>query len=234
MQTIEVQQGSNAWFEARAGAATASMFSTIRDLYKVGANKGGYKAATLDYAFRLAAERVAGEPLQDEQFESYAMRRGHELEPEARSLHALVIQTDIERVGIALTDDGHFGASADGFIGPDGGAEYKCLVSAERLRAILFGGDLSEFKDQIQGCMWITGRTWWDFVLYCPSLRIVGLDIHIVRMQRDDDYIEALESDMLTFDQHVQAYEAQIRKQGKKSKRPGPPASGAEGAFEEA
>ena len=50
----------------------------------VGEFSDGAKA----YAFRLAIERISGEPL-DEGFETYAMRRGRELEPAARLEHEL-------------------------------------------------------------------------------------------------------------------------------------------------
>ncbi|WP_206208249.1 hypothetical protein [Xanthomonas oryzae] len=45
---------------------------------------GDYSDEAKSYAFRLAIERISGEPL-DEGFETFAMRRGHELEPYARA-----------------------------------------------------------------------------------------------------------------------------------------------------
>ena len=209
MKVYEIEQGSPEWHKLRAGAITASMFSTIRDVYKTGKDKGGYKSAALDYAFRLAVERISGTPL-DDGFETYQMRRGHELEPDARRWHAFRTGLEIQKAGFVATEDGKFGASADGLIGDDGGSEYKCLVSPERLRKILFDGDLSEFDDQMQGGLWLTGRTWWHFVLYCPALEPCGREGHIVEVKRDDDYIESMEADLIAFDAKVEEYRQAI------------------------
>lgn len=210
MIVCKVEQGTEEWHRQRAGAITASMYSEVRKRLKSGANKGDYTAAAHDYAFRLAVERISGEPL-DGGFETWAMRRGNELEPEARLAHEEKIDQFIEQTGLVLTDDRKFGASADGLIGEDGGSEYKCLVSPERLRTILLADNLDEFKDQIQGCMWLTGRKWWHFVLYCPALENIGKALTIRPMERDDDYIEALESDLIKFDGLVEEYRQQLQ-----------------------
>lgn len=207
---IECEQGSAEWHKARAGSITASMASTIRDTYKSGKNKGEYKAAARDYAFRLAIERLSGEPL-DEGFSTYQMKRGNLLEPEARLAHEARIEMLIEHAGFVVTEDGKFGASADGLINDDGGSEYKCLVAPERIRSILFDGDLSEFQDQIQMCLWLTGRKWWHFCLYCPALAMAGKELTLIEVQRDDDYIAAMEQDLIAFDRLVCEYVERIR-----------------------
>src|ERR1051326_347485 len=45
-----------------------------------GEKVGDWSDAAKDYAFRLAIERISGKPL-DEGFETWSMKRGHELEP---------------------------------------------------------------------------------------------------------------------------------------------------------
>lgn len=209
MILVEAPQGSPEWHSARAGAVTASMFKAVRERLKSGSNKGDYTKAAKDYAFRLAIERISWQPL-DEGFETWSMRRGRELEPAAREAHAEKIGKPIQQTGLVLTDDERFGASADGLIDEDGGAEYKCLVSPERLREIIIDKDLSDFRDQVQGCLWLTGRKWWNFVLYCPALAPAGKDLIIHEQTRDDDYIEAMERDLLAFDKLVMEYKAGI------------------------
>lgn len=207
---IDCEQGSPEWHEERAGLITASMVSTIRDTYKSGKNKGDYKAAALNYAFRLACERISGQPL-DEGFQTYQMKRGNELEPEARARHEFEIGATVEPAGMVKTTDGKFGASADGLIGQDGGAEYKCLVSPERIRSIIIDGDLSEFTDQVQMCLWLSGRQWWHFCLYCPALEPAGKDLILYEVKRDDDYIAQMEAELLAFDKLVCEYVDKIK-----------------------
>lgn len=203
-------QGSDEWHAARAGVITASMFVTCRQKLKSGPNKGGFTAEAQAYAFRLAVERISGKPL-DEGFETWAMRRGHEMEPAARFEHEMEIGVVVQPAGFVTTDDNLFGASADGLIGDDGGAEYKCLVDPSRLSRVLLTGDISEFIDQVQGGMWITGRKWWDFCLYCPALESIGLQLWHRRVERDDNYIDQMEMELIEFERLVSSNEAALR-----------------------
>jgi len=176
-----------------------------------GEKVGEFSDAAKDYAFRLAVERISGEPLDEGGFSTFAMRRGQEMEPEARDAHSFERGLVIQPAGFVTTDDGKFGASADGLIGSDGGSEYKCLIDPSRIRDILIDGKIDEFKDQVQGGMWLTGRTWWHFCLYCPALASVGKALTIFEVERDDDYIAALEADLLEFDALVDQYVERLR-----------------------
>ena len=203
-------QGSPEWFADRAGAITGSMFGTVMDKYKTGKQKGQWKAAAHDYAFRLAIERISGEALQDDQFQTYAMRRGHELEPEAREAHEFAYGLKVEPCGFIKTDDGKFGVSADGLIGKDGGSEYKCFLAPEKLRPILIDGDIGDVIWQVQGGMWLTGRKWWHFALYAPALAACGKALKVVPFERDEEIIAELESELIAFDRLVESYREQL------------------------
>ena len=206
MKISTAEQGSIEWKKARAGVITASMFHTATQKLKVGAKKGELTEAAHDYAFRLAIERISGEPI-DESFETWAMTRGRELEAEARSAHEWHAGVVVDPCGFACTDDGLFGASADGLIGNDGGAEYKCLVSPTKLRKALMLNDTSEFMFQVQGGMWITGRSWWDFCIYTPFLESIGKELTRWRIKRDDEFIKQMELDLIEFSKLVDKYE---------------------------
>lgn len=212
MRIIECEQGSEAWHQARSGVITASMFRVARERLKSGKNAGDFTEAAKNYAFRVAVERIAGKPL-DEGFETWQMKRGHELEPDARAAHEGVSGEVVFRAGFVVTDCGRFGASADGLIGDDAGSEYKCLVSPEGLRDVLLDDDISKYIDQIQGCMWITGRRRWHYAMYCPALASIGKELYWRVIERDDDHIEAMESDLIEFMRLVDRYEFTLRKQ---------------------
>lgn len=166
--------------------------------------------AALNYAFSLAIERISGIPL-DNGFETWHMKRGHELEPEARMEHEMQTGLIIQRAGFVTTDDGAFGASADGLIGEDGGSEYKCFLAPEKLRAFHIDNDASGIMDQVMGCMWITGRKFWHVGMYCPALEPVGKQLWWREFQRDEEYIEKLEADLWQFKLLVDEYEAKLR-----------------------
>lgn len=203
-------QGSPDWHTARAGCITASNFKLARQRLKTGPNKGDFTEAAKDYAFRVAIERISGSAL-DEGFETWQMKRGHELEPEARRAHEAMTGVLVEEVGFVTTEDRLFGASADGFIDDDGGAEYKCFVAPDKLRSILLSGDTSDVIDQCDGGMWITGRKYWDFCLYCPALEPIGRALTIHRIERDDNRIEALEKELMQFAALVADFERVLR-----------------------
>lgn len=210
MIIVNCNQGSPEWHAARAGVITASMFEAARGKLKSGASKGQPTSAALDYAFKLAVERISGTPL-DGGFETWQMRRGHELEPDARMEHEIQTGLIVTQVGLVKTDDGVFGASADGFIGDDGGSEYKCFLAPEKLRSFHIDNDASGIMDQVQGCMWITGRKWWHIGMYCPALISVGRQLWWQEFKRDDDYIEELEADLWQFKLLVDDYEKKLR-----------------------
>jgi hypothetical protein len=171
---------------------------------------GDWSEASKTYAFRLAIERISGEALQDDKFETYAMRRGHELEPEARAAHEK-LGIMVRRAGFVTSDCGRFGASVDGLIHPRSAAEYKCLVSPDVLRQVLLANDLSEFTDQMQGGHWVCGTETFHYGLYCPALKAVGQEFTLRIVPRDDAYILALARDLEAFDELVGNYEQQLR-----------------------
>lgn len=171
---------------------------------------GDFTQSAYDYAFKLAIERIAGKSIEDG-FQNAYMRRGNELEPEARMLHEQRIMMPVDQIGFVTTDCGRFGASADGFIGDDGGAEYKCFLAPEKVRSFWVDYDPFMVMDQVQGGMWITGRQYWDIGMYCPELEPAGKELWLKRVYRDDNYIESLEEDLFRFEKVVTDYEKKLR-----------------------
>lgn len=200
-------QGSEEWHKARSGVLTASMFKIARTKLK----NGDWSAAARDYAVKTAVERISGYPM-DEGFETYAMRRGREMEPEARDHLALHLGKDINECGFVTTDCRRFGASADGLIDDDMGVEIKCVISPERIRSTLLDNDVSAYMDQIQGGMWITGRNVWHVGIYTPILEGVNKAITVWTVDRDEDYIARLVHDLLRFDDLVSEYQFKLEK----------------------
>lgn len=210
MITYNVQQGTPDWHKVRAGVITASNFGLRKRL-----KNGSWSAAAQNYAFRLAVERISGEPLDDPQFVPWQASRGSALEAEARLVHEDKAGVRVVQAGLATTDCGRFGASVDGFI-PEiqGGAEYKCFLAPEKLRGIILEKDLSDVMDQIQGGMWVTERSVWHFGLYCPALNKAGCGFTLRTIERDDYYIKAMEDDLKALDDLVEGYREQLVEAG--------------------
>jgi len=213
---IECEQGSEEWLAARAGAITASRFSSARSRMKV--NRGMRKVGDMtqeaeSYAQLLAIERIAGKPL-DDTYVTWAMKRGKELEPIARALYEEHTGVIIETSGLVLTDDRLFGYSTDGIaFGQPGGIEIKCPAAAEKVAGVWLDPDsvIEEYRDQIEGGMWINRWEWLDLVVYTPWLASVGKELFIRRIFRDEDRIQALETDLVAFSRLVARYESRLR-----------------------
>lgn len=212
MILIPCEQGSPAWFEARAGVITASRFRDACDRNKPakGDAVGKPSAKMTSYAAQVAVERITHQPA-DEGFTTWQMRRGVELEPAARLAYEAHAGNVVEESGVVLTDDGRYGYSTDGFISQHGAVEIKCVVSPEKLIAIWRDSNSDEYAHQVQGGLWLTGRHWIDLVVYAPQLAPVGKELFIKRIVRDESFIETLELELLSFTGLVDEYERVLR-----------------------
>ena len=196
------EQGSFEWKQARAGKVTASRAKDARDRLKSGAASGKQIA----YACQVALERVSHQPA-DAMFENWQMREGHVQEPIARAAYERRTGNLVDEVGAFATDDDLFLYSPDGLIDGDGLLEVKTLFSPERIMTIVGNGDVSDFIDQCMFGLWLTGRKWIDLVVWVPALE----HLSVKRIARDDDYIEAMEADLIAFAKLVTQYENTLR-----------------------
>ncbi len=100
--------------------------------------------------------------------------RGKELEAEAIAKYEFLTGETVERIGFCTTDDGRFGASPDGLVGDHGLVEIKVLKAENHAAAILYYRKHkkvpTEYVQQTQGQMMVTGRRWADSVFYNPVL----------------------------------------------------------------
>jgi hypothetical protein len=126
-------------------------------------------------------------------YQNDAMRRGTELEPEARSAYEAATGEWVELAGFVQDERWPYvGVSPDGLVGDAGLVEIKCPMSQHKhLAALRSGAHAVEYKWQIQGQLWITGREWVDAVSYDPRFP-EGLQLAITRVQRDEGAIAKL------------------------------------------
>lgn len=203
---INCEQGTEEWHESRCGVITASRF---RDATEKTA-KGKPTAKSELYAAQISIERISRTPC-EENFVTWQMRRGTEIEPKARLAYESKTGNLVMESGIVLTDDRLFGYSTDGYVCDDGIVEIKCLTSAIGIVEMWRDRDLSFYMHQIQGGLWITGRKWCDFIMYAPQLENVNKHLFIERILRDDDFIDAMVENLLEFSEIVDKNEEILR-----------------------
>jgi hypothetical protein len=222
MKIFDLEQGSNEWFEARAGIPTASMFHRIvkpggeprtkKDgtLYKSSA--GELAEGRWSYAFELAAERLLGEsklPLDGLQW----IERGKVLEPDAVAHYEFTRDRKTAKVGFITPDHGRWGCSPDRLVigkegDPLGALEIKSPSAPIHLEYFI-NGPGTNYRCQVQGSLMTTGFDFWDFSSYHPQLPDV-----LIRFERDEDFITKLEQGLIQFCSEVDMVCEKIKEAG--------------------
>jgi len=182
MKIIDCEQGTPEWFQARAGKPTASGFD------KILTTKGVPSKQAEKYLYRLAGEAVTGIP--EESYQNVAMLRGKEMEAEARKFYEFKNDVEIVQIGFCLSDDG-YGCSPDGLVGKDGLLEIKCPLMSTHVGYLLNGTLPTEYFQQTQGQLLVTGRKWLDFLSYYPGIKPL-----LVRVERDEKFIKLLKTEL--------------------------------------
>jgi predicted phage-related endonuclease len=174
----DIEQGTDEWLSLRMGRFTASTFNDLT------ASK-----STLTYQKainKVVFERLTGES--PESFKSEYMERGNELEPLARERYELESFNDVKNGGFFSLGE-YIGASPDGLVNDDGINEFKCPSFNTMINYLLKKELPSEYKYQVQGQLFVTGRKWCDFMAYHPKLKPL-----IIRVERDDIIIKEIQS----------------------------------------
>jgi hypothetical protein len=97
-------------------------------------------------------------------------------------------------------------------IGDKGGLEIKSPKSPRvHLERLIDKQIPQEYIPQVQGCMWVTGRDWWDFVSFDPRMP-ESHQMLIIRVERDDAFIRNLEFEVMCAEQEVQQLVNQLMK----------------------
>jgi len=184
------EQGSDEWLADRLGVPSASMFS------KLITSTGKPSSSADGYINTLGAERVTGKSTP--YFVSEAMNTGTEREPEARAAYEFLTDHHVSQVGFVLHDSREYGCSPDGLVedsltGEEGGLEIKCPQQDTQFGYLRdHQSGVKKYYQQIQGCMMVTDRKWWDFFSYHP-----GMDHVLVRVERNDEYIAKMREQVL-------------------------------------
>lgn len=186
-----IKQGSESWHLQRLGKVTASR---VADVLSKG--KSGESASRKNYRTELVVQRLTGVP--GESFTNAAMEWGTATEPLARIAYEAEMGVFVDQVAfIEHPTIANFGCSPDGVIG-DGLIEIKCGNSSTHIEYLTDEKPPSKYIPQMQCQMAVTGARWCDFVSFDPRLPN-DLQLFVVRLERDEDYIKAMEVEVQKF-----------------------------------
>ncbi|HVA10603.1 MAG TPA: YqaJ viral recombinase family protein [Candidatus Dormibacteraeota bacterium] len=216
MRFVTAEQRTAEWYQSRLGKVTASMVKNMIAYSKRGVkNKetGEIEYPELEarakYRRQLVTERIYGMAGQEDIYINDAMRWGMLSEDLARTQYKLFSGNKVTEEGFCIhqvknektreLEDVMAGCSTDGLINDDGNLEIKNLTPSNHLYEIVKHNELpDQFRDQVQFQLLVTGRQYAHFVGYdCRAPQ--GIDLLAVHVERDEDYINYLESEMFKF-----------------------------------
>lgn len=190
--TPAAAQRTAEWFAARCGKFTASRFADVLARNK---KTGDPLKAYHDLIWQVVVERLSGQAVEGALGQALAW--GTEVEPYARAEYELVTGNTVIETGLIQHPVFPFAAaSPDGCIGDDGILELKAPKSSAIHLQRFIEGVPDEYRSQVQGQLWCSGRQWADFCSYDPRMPPSHRLLKI-RVNRDDAYIATLQAAVL-------------------------------------
>jgi hypothetical protein len=129
----------------------------------------------------------------------------------------LAIRTyeEMELVEVVGSDfivwDGKFGCTPDGIVGLNGIIEVKCPLSTNHLGNLIENKQLDDYYPQMQFELWGMNREWCDWISFDPRAP-EQLQMHVLRVNRDEEYIKTLSARAIACAELVDEYETTLRK----------------------
>lgn len=192
---IPPDQRTAAWRKARSGNFTGSRVKALPF-------DGKKKKCYFDMIDQIVVERLTGDYV-DSDLDSYALKWGREVEPFARDAYQFETGNIVAQSGFVKHPVYSFvGASPDGLVNKDGGTEFKCPKNPSIHLSRFPNGMEEEFMPQVQCCIWVFERDWWDWVSFDPRMP-QHLKFYRQRVYRDEKYIANMEKMILVAEGEV-------------------------------
>ena len=184
MKIHNVEHGTPEWFKLRLGKPSASRFKDCVT------PTGKTSSSSEKYMHELLAERLSMKRF--EGFDTFHMKRGRELEPQAADVFSFQTDLPCREVGFVTDDKEAVGCSPDRLVG-DIGLEIKCPMHTTQVKYLIDYHSKNEmppeYYAQVQGTMWIMDLPEYWFMSYHPDLPNL-----IMKVPRDDKYIAGLQA----------------------------------------
>lgn len=188
IEILNIEQGSQEWFSAKLGVISASNIS------KVLAKKGTETRA--GYISELVAQIATGEM---PEINAKALEWGKIQEEVARSTYEFTQNETVNTAGFIYAMNRRVGCSPDGIIkGKNKGVEIKCPFSSKNHIDFLSMGKIkTEYMNQIQFSMWVTGFEQWDFCSFDPRMKknLIG----VFTVDRDEEAMKRFDVEVPEF-----------------------------------
>lgn len=199
----ELEQGTQEWKDARLGFVTASR---IHDVLSKPRKKGEKESAgRRNYKAQLALEIFSGKASKEDEYESWWMKRGRELEPDARSEYELQKGVMVQTCGFIVHPCiPRYGCSPDGLVGNDGLVQIKCFTRANHIDCLTSGIPSDRLAQMTCELSVNQGREWNDFGSYHPEFP-GDTKLFVRRLWRKDvlPQIEEMEREVRLFNEEV-------------------------------
>lgn len=171
-------QRSPEWVQQHTGRVGASQLGRWLSVSK---KDGKPLKARQDLEKEIAFAKAFNQPFST--YTTSAMQAGIDNEGFVRDQYSSQMGVVVTEAGAFYND--YFIASPDGLIGDDGGLEIKWLQDTNWAEVVLSNSPLSEHYLQIQGNLYASGRTWWDYIAASANTgRFV-----VIRVERDEKLI---------------------------------------------
>lgn len=200
MKYESMAQCSVEWFKARCGIPTSSNFG------KILSPTGRPSKQAEKYMYQLAGERITG--IKEEGYSNANMQAGMDREEEGRNFFEFSQGVTLTQVGICYPNERkEYSCSPDGLmLDKEEGFEQKNPIITTQVEYLLSGKMPGVYVPQVQGSMLVTGYKGWWFLSYYPGLKPL-----VIRVERDEKYIELLKTELYKFNKELKAIVDKIK-----------------------
>ena len=192
-----MEQRSESWFLERCGFVTGSRLNDV--MAKI---KAGEAASRKNYKLQLAIERITKKPA-DSMYVNDAMQRGIDFEDTAVNCFEAKTGILTDKCGFVKSSDvAWLGASPDRLIDSDAILECKVPNTLTHSDYIIDGILPKKYVAQVQAQMLVTNRQRGYFISWDDRF-IEGLELFVVEVKRDDEYLDNLVKEVNQFNKEV-------------------------------
>jgi len=185
---VPVEQNTEEWFALKLGRPSASNADKIVTM------DGKPSKQREGYMNELVAEIIRGARY-DNGYSNPEMQIGNERQEESKKLYELMHECEVTPGGVCFPDERkRLICSPDGLILGSHGLEMKNPMPKTQVAYLRKNELPSEYFQQVQFSLLVTGFERWDFMSYCP-----GLNPLILQVRRDEKFLDSLKGELERF-----------------------------------